>query len=237
MRGLRLGLSLTGGRNPLADFVLALPFAGGGPYWMDGTSYSALSDVPGYSFSDSVDNLPNIDTDGYTALVSESSKLLMNTRPGGDALTDVDMLLWATVTVSSVTSSGQRWLLEVTDGTNNNRVTTLLDVDGLVQGQVITGGSVILAGQANGASATANTPITCIMRNTSGGWSPGALKSGTLSWGTTVDSFPSGMDTVRVGTWVNGGGNQPDAPISGAYIKQGTFGTDAAVLAAISPTL
>lgn len=90
-------LLLNKSASPLAAMAFAFQPTTG-DYWRNGVKYATLASYPGYSFTDSVDNVPNITAAGYEALTAQSSRLRIDSLPVAVANTDVVIWVVASVT-------------------------------------------------------------------------------------------------------------------------------------------
>lgn len=169
-----------------------------------------------------------------TAAVTVGEDLLnTNIKSDGTALADADMLIFARGTPKTVGAS--QYLLELYDTTANRIILYLSGAT--LQGTVISASALAYDQSVAGAIA-ADAEVVGLIRRLSGEWRVGKYVGGVLTWGTAAaGAFPVGAAKASPGNSGAGGGGAPlRGPLRGAFIKSGTFATDAEVIAAINET-
>lgn len=216
-----------GARSPYALDAVALDFTGG-QYWSGGSQAASLAAMPGYSFTDSVDNTPNVDGSGFTSLVAESSKLVV----GNTLTTDQDFVAWAVIDLGASAAHHDAFFsigTAASDRISAYRVATT----GVLNVEVVVA-SATAATVVGGTTASAARAVLLYRRR--GGKNTCATKIGSTvvigaEGGTT--SFPAVNGFVDIGGFSAFNGNQPNAPMAGAFMRAGTF-SDADITAILT---
>lgn len=206
---INIGLDSGGSQQPYSGYALALDFKNG--VYRFGANLYTLSGLPGYSFTDNVDNLPNMGVNGFTALTAEISRLAANVCP---ITTDTDFIWWGTVNlpvadatydmIATMSGATASYLGRHTGGNHVFRD----GVSEILSGVAAPAGrNVILARRRGGKSTLAyklpNLTVTV------------GAEGGATAWVTQANPLLIGQFT--------GGGNQPDGAIEGVFIRLGTF--------------
>jgi hypothetical protein len=79
-------LVAAGPANPYGSYALALDFVDGA-FWKEGESYGAVTEMPGYSYTDNTDNAPNITAAGFVGDFTDARLLTVGCDIG-----DVDFV-------------------------------------------------------------------------------------------------------------------------------------------------
>ncbi len=198
----------------------AAPYAGFATYinfknqvYAENGTAKALSAITGYSFTDNVDNVPNINASGYQALNSQASALSVDNPFDADA----DFIWWVVVTLPANTDGDTDILLSNRGGGGS-----------LVQLDRESNNSWRVLGPTVFAGVLGSTPgrAAVLYRRRGGKDTAGANVGGVVTVvaesGATVLTLNSGS-TFHIGHAGNGTECPSDGFIEGVYAKAGTF--------------
>jgi hypothetical protein len=171
---------------------------------------------------------PYIATTSAAATVAEDN--LPITLPS--ALTDQDMLIFAKGKVKEQVAD--QYLVDLTDGTASNVIQLRLVSAGQSKPRAQVTAAGVSAYLVTAVATAVGDELTVVLRRLGSNWRLGLYSSSVLAWtGTdTAGAFPANITTANIGNKLTGS-FPARGPISKAGIINGTFDTDAKVIAAI----
>ncbi len=200
-------------RSAYASYSVALDFKNA-DYWYGGTKY-ALSAVPGYVYTDAVDNTPNVGASGYSN--DTSSAFRVNTP----ITTEQDFVLYVVVNFSAATDATNQWAAAISDGTINHIFANYRAAGGQA--------AAYSQGVTEFTGVVVTTGRTVILLRRRAGKNTGAVKvaGGTVTVGTEggAVAFPTGLARLGIASYDGAGtGALPVGHfIEGVFIRTGTF--------------
>jgi len=146
------------------------------------------------------------------------------------AITDVDMMMWLNVTPRGI---GNNEMLTLGGpGGNEIKLVQYDNPDSVYANFTVNGAAPYSAAVAPHVT---NQFATIVIRRLAGQWSLGKKVGGVLTFGAPITgAVPVGLNKVNVGDVT---GNYTPGPFTGFFMKNGTFDTDAKVLAVVNETM
>jgi hypothetical protein len=185
-------------------------------YWRDGTHYGAISAVPGYSYSDGVDNIPNIGASGYS---NDTSSDFHFTPP---FTVECDFIMYAIVNWSASTGADEA-PLSISDNSFSNILSAYRAFNDSLRGYATPGAGAYPTGK----SATSGRTVIALRRRS--GKNTGGAKAADGSVALSAEdgagvAFPAGLTRLQVGGFFSGIGQiAPGSFTEGVFVKLGTF--------------
>ena len=168
--------------------------------------------------------MPVIATVGATAALA-AAKLQI----AAPALSDQDMLIWANVAAYANTTA---YALIIDDGTLANYIEIRQSIIAPYATR-INAASALVYNQTVPALVAGQETVT-VLRRLAGEWRAGKIVGGSLTWGVSgAGAMPTGLTRIFIGQF-SSGGSQINGFEAGAFIRPGTFASDAEVLAAVA---
>lgn len=212
--GLSIGSVATFGGSRLLypGLDVALDFKNG-IYEAANVRYATLASLPGYAFTDNVDNVPNFDANGYRSLTAEVSKLSATVNP---ITSDQDFIWWAVVGVPAA-SGGYEMFLAMNGGNGeylSRRAGPVLawgsNAREITSAALVAGsGRIAILGRRRSSKDTLayKNPAGTVVVETEG----------------SVNVLAAPSSTLNIGFWWAGSPLQPNASIEFVGIRRGTF--------------